>query len=76
MAIAHIKIWGDAGDRSGQILWATQKPLMGQTFQMDPQEYELFGTTEVVSEVSDLHKDENSLELLCRPPGRGLRGTS
>lgn len=61
-SIAHIKIWGDAGDGSGQILWATQKPLVGQTFQMDPEEYELFGTTEVVSEVSDLHKDENSLE--------------
>lgn len=61
-SINHIKLWGDAGDGRGTILWADEKPLVGRTFVMEPEEYALFGTEDAVSEVSELTKEENSLE--------------
>lgn len=61
-SIEHVKIWGDAGDGSGTILWASEKPLVGKTFQMEPEEYALFGSDHVLSHVSDLTKAENELE--------------
>lgn len=61
-SIAHIKVWEDVGEGNGRILWANEKPLVGRTFQMEPEEYALFGSADVVSEVSDLHKEENALE--------------
>lgn len=63
----HMKLWGDAGGGRGTILWADEKPLVGRTYVMDPEEYALFGTEETVSEVSKLTKDENVLE---RPYGQ------
>jgi signal transduction histidine kinase len=61
-SITHIKVWGDAGAGRATVLWASEKPLVGQTFEMDDEEYALFGTWDMVSEVSDLTKEENLLE--------------
>jgi signal transduction histidine kinase len=64
-SIEHVKIWGDAGGGFGTILWASQKPLVGRNFPMEPEEYALFGTSNVVSSVSDLDKEENELESVA-----------
>jgi signal transduction histidine kinase len=61
-SIQHVKIWGDAGSGEGTVLWSSEKPLEGQTFPMEPEDYALFGTNEAVAEVSDLSKEENVLE--------------
>ena len=61
-SITHIKVWGDAGGGRATVLWASEKPLVGRTFEMDDEEYSLFGTWGMVSEVSDLGKEENLLE--------------
>ncbi len=61
-SITHIKVWGDAGDGRATLLWASQNPLVGQTFDMGDEEYALFGTWDMVSGVSDLQKEENLLE--------------
>jgi signal transduction histidine kinase len=77
-SIEHVKIWGDAGAGIGRILWASDKPLVGRTFALEPEEYALFGTSGVISAVSNLDKPENELE---RPEGQlvevyvGLQGT-
>ena len=61
-SITHIKVWGDAGDGRATVLWASEKPLVGRTFDMDDEEYALFGTWDMVSGVTDLRKEENLLE--------------
>jgi two-component system NarL family sensor kinase len=66
-SISHIKIWADAGSGRGTVLWSDERPLLGQTFLMEPEEYALFGTTDSVTDISDLAKDENELE---RPRGQ------
>ncbi len=61
-SIAHIKVWGDAGNGRGTVLWADLAPLIGQTFEMEEEEYAVFGTSDTVSDISDLQKVENRLE--------------
>jgi signal transduction histidine kinase len=61
-SITHVKLWGDAGGGFGTVLWASQRPLVGKTFEMDPNEYALFGTTDMVASISDLKRPENYLE--------------
>jgi signal transduction histidine kinase len=61
-SIKHVKVWGDAGNGKATILWASEKPLVGRTFALEPQEYAVFGTDDVVSSVSGLDKAENELE--------------
>ena len=61
-SIQHVKIWGDAGSGNGTVLWSSEKPLVGQTFPMEPEDYALFGSGEAVAAVSDLSKEENVLE--------------
>jgi signal transduction histidine kinase len=61
-SIKHVKIWGDAGNGNATVLWASEKPLVGRTFALEPEEYAVFGTQDVVSSVSELDKDENELE--------------
>lgn len=66
-SITHVKVWGDAGDGRATVLWASQRLLVGQTFEMSAEEYALFGTHRMVASVSDLEKDENVFE---RPAGQ------
>jgi signal transduction histidine kinase len=61
-SIKHVKIWGDAGNGNATILWASEKPLVGRTFPLEPEEYAVFGTDDVISRVSGLDKAENELE--------------
>lgn len=61
-SITHIKVWGDAGDGRATVLWASEEPLVGRTFDMDDEEYALFGTWDTISGVTDLRKEENLLE--------------
>jgi two-component system, NarL family, sensor kinase len=56
--VEHIKIWSE----EGTILWSDEKPLVGETFQLDASDRELFGTQGYTVEVSDLSKVENDLE--------------
>ncbi len=65
-SIRHIKVWADAGDGRGRILYSDLKPLVGQTYELEEEEYAVFGTTDTVSSISDLEKEENTLE---RPEG-------
>ena len=61
-SIAHIKVWGDAGNGNGTVLWSDLVPLIGQTFVLEDEEYAVFGTDDTVSEISNLDKVENRLE--------------
>lgn len=61
-SIAHIKVWGDAGNGNGTVLWSDLKPLIGQTFHLEEEEYAVFGTENTVSDISNLQKVENRLE--------------
>jgi signal transduction histidine kinase len=61
-SIAHMKVWADAGNGSGTVLWSDLAPLIGQTFEMEEEEYAVFGTSDTVSDISDLQKVENRLE--------------
>jgi signal transduction histidine kinase len=57
-SIAHIKLW--ASDST--IIWSDEPALIGTTFELEPDEAALFGTENVVSDLSDLSKPENTLE--------------
>ena len=61
-SIAHIKVWGDAGNGNGTVLWSDLVPVIGQTFVLEDEEYAVFGTDDTVSEISNLDKVENRLE--------------
>ncbi len=49
-----------------RILYSDLKPLIGQTYELEEEEYAVFGTNDTVSSISDLAKAENKLE---RPEG-------
>lgn len=57
-SIKHMKIW----TASGRVLWSDEPGVTGQTFQLEPDVAELFGTTEATGQVSDLDKPENAQE--------------
>jgi len=61
-SISHIKVWADAGNGHGRVLWSDQAPLAGQTFELEEEEYAVFGTDDTVSGISELDKAENALE--------------
>ena len=65
-SLRHVKVWADAGCGRGTILYSDLEPLVGQTYELEEEEYAVFGTVRTVSSISDLHKDENRLE---RPEG-------
>ncbi len=65
-SIRHVKVWADAGEGRGRILYSDLKPLIGQTYELEEEEYAVFGTNDTVSSISDLEKAENRLE---RPEG-------
>lgn len=56
--VEHIKIWSE----DGTILWSDEEQLVGETFQLDASDRELFGSQDYTVEVSDLSKSENDLE--------------
>ncbi len=70
-SIAHIKIW--AADSS--IIWADESALIGQVFPLEPDEAAVLGTENVVSDLSDLSKPENTLEAEESPLVEVYAGT-
>ncbi len=58
-SVRHIKLW----DPNGRVLWADEKALVGQTFELDPPVKLLFGTQGVFADASNLEKSENALEV-------------
>jgi signal transduction histidine kinase len=61
-SLAHVKVWADAGGGKGQVLYADEKPIIGNTYDMESDEYALFGTGDILTNVSDLQKAENATE--------------
>jgi signal transduction histidine kinase len=57
-SIVHMKIW----TQEGRVLWSDETPLIGQTFDLDADVAELFGSENVTAAVSDLTKAENAAE--------------
>jgi len=57
-SVKHINLW----DRTGKVIWADQKTMVGKSYDLDPEVLALFGTGEALSDVTDLHKPENALE--------------
>lgn len=56
--IDHIKIWSN----SGIVLWSDEKSIVGETFELEAAERQLFESQGRTVEVSDLEKVENQLE--------------
>jgi signal transduction histidine kinase len=61
-SLAHVKVWADAGGGKGQVLYADEKPIIGNIYDMEADEYALFGTGDIITNVSDLQKAENVTE--------------
>ena len=61
-SLRHIKVWADAGNGRGRVLYSDLQPLVGQTFELEEEEYAVFGTDHTVSSISELEKAENRLE--------------
>ncbi len=57
-SLRHIKLW----DADGRIIWSDEKSLVGERFELEDDVAALFGTRDVVAEVSDLSKAENARE--------------
>jgi signal transduction histidine kinase len=54
-SIEHIKLW----DPDGTVLWSDETNLIDNQYLIDPEDRELFGTTNATAEVSSLDKAEN-----------------
>ena len=61
-SLLHVKVWEDAGNHVGRILYADENPLIGKTYEMEEDEYSLFGTTGTFTSISDLRKPENQFD--------------
>src|SRR3954453_6598941 len=57
-SIVHMKVWAE----DGSILWSDEHSLRGRRYHLAPSVRKLFGTTQVVAELSRLDKAENELE--------------
>lgn len=53
--LIRVKLWS----REGKVLWSDQGSLVGKTFPLETDVEGLFGTREVIAELSDLSKAEN-----------------
>lgn len=56
--LSHIKLWA----QDGTIFWADDPELIGQRFDLEPDVRQLFGTQEVVADLSELERAENGGE--------------
>lgn len=57
-SLEHAKIW----DETGRVIWADQPALVGREFELPPEVQDLFGTQDLVAELSDLSREENVAE--------------
>ncbi|WP_020143792.1 sensor histidine kinase [Terracoccus sp. 273MFTsu3.1] len=54
-SLVHVKLWS----MDGNVIWSDERDLIGRTYVMDEDVAALFGTQDVVADVSDLSKVEN-----------------
>lgn len=57
-SVIHVKLWS----QDGEVLWSDEKELVGQRFPLEDDVRKLFGTRQVIAEVSDLSKAESVSE--------------
>ena len=70
--VVHMKVW----DQQGRVLWSDERALRGRQFRLEPAVQQLFGTTGIVANVSQLDEDENELETEHGPLLEVYAGTS
>jgi signal transduction histidine kinase len=56
--LSHVKLWA----QDGTILWADDPELVGQRFDLERDVADLFGTRDVVADLSELERAENAGE--------------
>jgi signal transduction histidine kinase len=61
-SIVRVKLWEPVGPTSGRILYSDDSRVVGRTYELEPEEYVLFGTTGTRTEISALEKAENQFE--------------
>jgi signal transduction histidine kinase len=57
-SLLRVKVW----NRDGRIVYSDAKSLIGESFELEDEDIELFGTTRAVAEISALDRPENGLE--------------
>jgi signal transduction histidine kinase len=57
-SIVHIKLW----DEDSKVLWADEPQLVGNTYELEPDDAELLGTHRATADISSLNKAENVIE--------------
>lgn len=57
-SLEHVKIWDD----DGRVLWSDQQNLVGRVFDLPPEVQALFGTQDLVAELTNLSREENVAE--------------
>src|SRR3954454_17312159 len=71
-SIVHMKVW----DADGQVLWSDEHTLRGRRFSLEPSVHNLFGTNNVVADVSRMDSPENELEQDSGPLLEVYAGTT
>ncbi len=56
--VVHVKLW----TTGGRVLYSDESALMGRTFTLDTEQKEALDHPRTVAEISDLDRDENSLD--------------
>ncbi len=70
-ALTHVKIWSE----DGTVLWSDEPDLIGQQYELDPDDRELFASQGVTVAVSPLEEAENQARSGQRgSTRRGVRG--
>ena len=72
-SISHIKVWADAGNGHGRVLWSDE-PLAGQMFELEEEEYAVFGTNDTVSGISELDRPRTGWNARRAGWSRSTRG--
>lgn len=57
--VVRLKVWS----KQQQVIWSDEKKLDGQYFELEPDEYALFASQGAISDISNLNKVENTMEV-------------
>jgi signal transduction histidine kinase len=62
--VVALKIWaGDSSTQESEVIWANDPRLIGQYFELEPQDHALFESLGATVAISDLDKEENVFEV-------------
>lgn len=75
-SLLHVKLWEDAGDCNGRIIWADEPQLIGNVYELEEDECPILGTNDIVTSLSDLSKAENATERTSGQLVEAYAGTS